>query len=369
MMNPSTTVCDPQVAQPAHVGSSNTRLQLSCCFLALLASASVANAQMMINPMLPLPPSPAPANSLKPTGAIPAQAFLPTSVTFSWRTGQYYASQPQAGPANSFIVCLYDTAAGETCSSTPLRWVRAASSFSRTPVTNPYANPPQIVLMYEYRLDAQTIAATRQDKNLTWKVFACATTVGTFCTDMTPVPLRLSTKNLRAENISTNGSESNRQGVLATAVASNTGTTDSGAFEGHLELWEVYYDPVARSCRTDLSWPQLPANASVIIANGTTRTVSGLPRRPDGSFDTRGLDIRGIFAPGMGHDDDSFATKLAAGAREVPLEDNSHGPTLTHDPNSPTDRAAWVMFMKLDTLDSVKEFDELDNLRIECKSF
>lgn len=367
-MNPSASERHTQEMARRRLGSAIMRFQLSCCLLALLAAAGVAHAQMMINPMLPPSPpaSPAPANSLQPTGSIRAEAFLPTSVTFSWRTGQSYAFQPQPGPASSFITCLYDPAAGETCNNTPQRWVRAASALSRTALTNPLN--PLIVVAYEYRLDIQSIPATRQDKNLAWRVLACASTVGTSCTDMSPVPLRLLTKNLRAENISTGGSESNRQRVSAKGEVRNTGTTNAAQFRVWVEVQEVFYDPVARTCRTDLGWPQLPADAEVITATGAKIEVSSLPRRPNGSIDTRGIEIRGIFRQSMQSDIEEFTTALGAGATWV-SEPVAESPTLPHDPNSPTDRAAWAMLLMVDTMDAIKEFDELDNVRVECQTF
>lgn len=343
-------------------------LRISCLLLTLLVVGSVANAQIMIYPIAPQPP-PSAANSLAPKGNIPATAFVPLSITFRWRHGGLYATMPQPAPASYFIVCVYDAAAGENCNNTPLRWVRATSSLSRIPVTNPYSNPPQIVVAYDYSLDVQTLDGSRQDKALAWNVLACTSMSTSTCTAATAVPLRLSTKNLRAENIQTGGSESNRQGVRATAVVSNTGTTDSGQFDGRLEVWEVFYDVAARSCRTDLNGSPLPQNASVITATGATMAVSQLPRNPDGSFHTRGITVSGIFVPGMAHGTDTFMAKLAAGANLVPLETEFESPTLPHDANSPTDRAAWVMFTKFDTLDTVKEFDELDNHRVECKHF
>lgn len=64
-----------------------------------------------------------------------------------------------------------------------------------------------------------------------------------------------------------------------------------------------------------------------------------------------------------------------AGATFVRVGDSSAMPALSHDPNSLTDRAAWLMVVMLDTGGiipdggDIEEFDELDNIRVECKHF
>ena len=309
----------------------------------LLASLIAARAFAQVIPWPPPPALPSAPTNLSPSAATTAS----TPATLRWRQGGFFALQPQPPVAQFFRVCVYDTAAQQSCGTPAAQWFYAANDplLHRTPVIPPF-NPPPIVSTHAYRFQLPSNAVAL-DRALTWNVGACSSQSLASCSYSAAAALHLSTKNIVAVNID---EDLGTARITATPVLRNAGTTASGMFDVHLQILPAFYDP-SGTCATSVNAEGVEPGDFAVLANGERIELQsedvpgavGIYRQRDGflySGETRLSVAAGAMARG-GTVDQSLAGESLPGAFLV---------TMYIDPPP----------------EAIVEYDETDNRRAEC---
>ncbi len=290
----------------------------------------------------PAPNPPAASTALRPNA--PVDASIP--LVLSWRQGGLYATWPQPSVANYFRVCIHGTAAGESCLTTAAanQWLFAASDPQIHRTLLPARPNEPFPTTYAYRFDLPT-QPIPDDQAWLWTVGACRSQARDSCNHADPQQLVLSTKNLYARNI---GDYLTAALIVATAEVENNGATHSGTFSTHLVILEAVIDSRG-NCAKSFSSDALAAGDTAVIRSGRRVRLQ--------SADVAGTI--GVYRNEKIIGQVTSKASVAAG-QAVPaatVEVSLSGMTLP---------AAFLMIATTDIANDVAEYDESDNVHVEC---
>jgi hypothetical protein len=310
------------------------RLAMAAFFLLAVPASAL---QIVFPP--PLTPS-APTN-LNPIGAVDA-----ASPVLRWRQGGFFATQPQPPRAQFFHICIYDVAIRQTCSAPAVDWTYAAAdpALHRTPVVPP-RNPSQITSTYEYWFQFP-VGTLGLDRPLTWNVGACTSQALNSCTYSAPATLRLSTRNILVPAINEMIYTAR---ITMTPDIENSGMADSGEFEMNMRIVRAIIDP-SELCATAVSSENVMPGDVAVTSRGEEIVLE--------SSDIDG--VVGIYRP------PSFPEVERTDRISVPAGTTIQGPTVDQAFRVEDLPAAYLLMVQTDIGDSIAEFDETDNWRVEC---
>jgi hypothetical protein len=344
----------------------NLSRSLNVGLAALCAALSIgsATAQNLPGEPLPLPfpidpPRRVPA---APTpGAPVAGAHVGTAgntrPVFTWTQGGWYVNQPGPIPtAQWFMVCIGTPAQVAAC-TWPGTWHARATAIPRVEIINQFTGISTGRFRYTYSpyaMPAAALSDTLLDQDLSWNVAACAADNHSSCSFGTAKAIRFSTRNLKGLEVTDNPSSDGMRGYITyTFTLSNTGTSNSGAFDTEVEFWQALEDGGA--CVRDPSHPALDGNDVAVLRDGRMIEISQLPAN---------TVVEGFVHPNaMGSiKGSSTLTGLDPG--------NSTG-VMTQQYSFPwggmnDNYRAFVAVGRADKGAAVKEFDETDNMAGNC---
>lgn len=305
-----------------------------------------------------LPPT-APILEAPQTLVIRATPNGGTSLTFQWRHGGLYVSYPRPATPTHFVICLGDPPTVASCDY-PGQWAPAAGSIPSTPV----AFGPGTAGQYRYTYTVPSLPDTYLDRTLAYRIGACSAPAAGKCTFSASAIFWLSTKNLRAGNISFGGSTTTTLQTKARAV--NLGSTPTGSFFTHVRWYRALQSVVqmSGSCITDPNDAVVRPTDVVISGRGRVTSVGSLPLDAAGRRVAPADGIAGIHRPGTPMTTASgwFAALLMPGMEGIVADLGLNIPLADGRP---------ISHVALSTIDStllLTELDETDNTAAECRT-
>jgi hypothetical protein len=169
----------------------------------------------------------------------------------------------------------------------------------------------------------------------------------TSCTFSAPATLQLSTRNILVPNIA----EIIRAArITMTPEVENSGTTDSGEFEANVWIVRAILDP-SETCASSINSENVMPGDIAVTKSGEEFVVE--------SEDLTG--VVGIYRPPY-----DFEFQGTDRIFNVPAGTTIQGATVDQALNVADLPAAYLLMVQTDVGDSVSEFDETDNARVEC---
>ncbi len=322
----------------------------------LLITALPAAAQLTI----PTVPSRATAISPVANAVLLGQRPAATHMTFVWdQPGGIYRPLIDPPPPRAFIICVRGASA-----STPCAWPGVWSSPAANIPSKAIRNSSGAITGYRYTFrPTAALPDTWLDKPVVWTIAACANVNGTACSTSTPQPLHVSSIDLVPQNVSIGDSTATDLVVTGAAINLGTGSpltnmrSDLFSFPALLNS--------AGECATDVNhadYVNTPGLAAV-LGNGTLVTIGSLPRLMDGTYDKS--NVRAIIRTGdpvlVGDFTFTSPSNLTPGGRPVETQRLS---TSVLSANRPL---GVVSILILDGSGTIIEYDEANNVKVECK--
>jgi hypothetical protein len=266
------------------------------------------------------------------------------------RWSQTLNSPLSSQPATHFLICVYEPAV-QTCATTGMRWMLAASSIARVPVVSGTVTTGY---RYSYQLPV-AVTSAELDRRLEWSVGACASNAESSCTFAT-TPIWMSTKNLTATNISNFSTET---ALKVSGEIENRGSTSSGGFTSAIVVAVAFLDS-SNQCETDVN--AVPADYA-LLKTGAEVNLDWLPTyQMDGKtlIDASSVeDIVALYAgPGL---DQRVSTEIHTSN----LNPNRTAEVL-RPASSNSETTAYAIRLMADSGGDVFEFEDEDNLHGEC---
>lgn len=324
-------------------------------FLAALTIGSASAQTPLPFPFDPPARAPHPASLGLPAAGTHEAILGNTRPTFTWTQGGWYTGPVLPG-AQWFIVCIGDPAQVAAC-SWPGTWSAAAASIPRVEIVNGISGIRTGRFRYTfspYALPSAALSDALLDRALAWNVGACVTQNQSTCSFAAPRAIRFSTRNLVSAQLrDTRNSDGTYGYVNYTLTMSNTGTSNSPAFNAEIQYWQALESGGA--CVTDPTAPGLQGNDLAVLHDGRVLEIDQLPA---------GAAIEGIVHPAsMGAVRENFSisgldpgnlTAVTNRTYRFPwsLGETTHG---------------VVAVGHADTSSSVQEFNETDNGIGNCK--
>jgi hypothetical protein len=324
--------------------------------LVLLVAAGPALAQFTIPTTPTTPLNVAPANGKVLRGMRPNLS----RTDFVWdQPGAIYRPLIDPPPPQAFAICV-KLAADLTPCAWPGDWNGLAGAIPRSAIRTLSGT----VTGYRYRFTAPTgLVDAKVDVPLVWRVAACASSTGANCVSSGYSAFRFSTLNLLAENVSIGGSDSTT--LVVDGQARNLGAIDAPVdVRGEIVAFKALLT-ANNQCETNANIASIQSNGSLraVMGDGRRLTMATLPRNAQGTIDTS--DIRGIIDVA----DPILATNVsAAAAVRFPANQARPAPVVTATGSVPSANrpAGVVSVLKIDGFNALAEYDEADNVKVEC---
>jgi hypothetical protein len=341
------------IMNPACVNTWGSRrwrtLVVTCATTLVLAVAAVAapSPPPLPGPLLPLAATPG-----GPEGAIEAR----DGDTISFRWSHVDVSLPVVHPRpRHFLICLYKSGVN-TCLTTPSKWWVSELTQRRGEL---WRDIPRRVVGYRYYFQpSDRLTSDQIDRRMHWAIGSCTTTQVSSC-EFTPKPVTVwfSTKNLRADI--SNFSVPLRLDV--TGDVENRGSTDSGTFTSELIALPAIVDADDPNlvCEQNVNAPGLTDGDVAVTGSGEELLLGALAKLPNGDRTTEGKGVAAIYRSG--------AVRSSASNAFSAIPPGAEASAVYLDEENTSTPAVWVTIFKVDTTNAVVEFDETDNVFVECQ--
>ena len=339
------------LSRPIHIGLA-----------VLCAALSIGSVTAQIRVIEPFPIDPPRRIPLAPSPGTPVAGIHEATAgnarpTFTWTQGGWSATQPGPIPiARWFMLCVGTPAQVAAC-TWPGTFSAAATAIPRVEIFNPITGISTGRFRYTfspYAMPAAALSNNLVDQDIAWNVAACAAESQNTCSFGTAKALRFSTRNLRGTEVTDNPNSDGTRGYMTyTFTLSNSGTSNSGAFETEVEFWQALESGGA--CVRDPNAPGLQGSDIAVLRDGRMIAISQLPPN---------TVVEGFVHP-------SAMGSIKGRSTLTGLDPGNSTAVTTMQYSFPwggmnDNYRAFVAVGSADVTDSVKEFNENDNKAGNC---
>jgi hypothetical protein len=315
----------------------------------------------------PVPKPPAPQLPLAATLKYPEgtnEGHEGNRVWFGWSHTVPWSPFPNPSPnplPRYFLVCLYKSGVSNCLSTYSKWWVDEATHRG----SEIWRGIPRQIVGYNYSFQPwDPFTSDQLDRQMQWSIGACTTMQVQSC-EFAPKPMAVwfSSKNLGADisNLSLPDYLDFRGEV------ENWGSTDSGTFTSELVAIQAVVDAdnPNLACETDVNAPGLTDADFALTEDGVSLLLGELPKINNGTMRSIGsVRVVAIHRAGA----QTFAkTNEFSGippGREFPAVSVEQVDMSMTDVWATT---VWGTIHRVDTTNAIVEFDETDNLAVECQ--
>lgn len=331
--------------------------KLTFSVVALMLTAD-AFAQIIFPPSAPVPtPVPsAPAAGATVMGMAPGL----TTLTLSWIEYGLFSSPRQPLPTH-FVVCVKLASQAANCTFGPADF-KPVGMLPNTPF---YNGTQAVGYRYTYNMPAGSIADNLLNVNTTWAVGACRNAVAANCVFSAPRPLWISALDLNGQNISNISSATH---AIFKAQTKNGGSTDihsSLMIETSILAWDALRNPMTGTCRIDINSMDVRDDPDVIVItnDGVARWIRTLPI-------VNGVRTAPVLVVGMHRWDRGLTVRGYEDFLQYDLPPggiSENAVTLKFELPQAQRPKPFVVTMRADSNEVVKEFDEKNNRAASCE--